>query len=104
VWTGVTRDTRPIRDFQQCGSLALIHGARWSDRHCIPFVRGPPLPVFQRLAGMRVVTRDRFLRPHGEGEGIRLGASWAELLAKDYCDPRYHISFGDFAAHTPGSL
>ena len=42
-------------------------GARWSDRHCIPFVRGPPLPVFQRLAGMRVVTRDRFLRPHGQG-------------------------------------
>jgi hypothetical protein len=33
-----------------------------------------------------------------------VGASWAELLAKDYCDPRYHISFGDFAAHTPGSL
>jgi len=42
--------------------------------------------------------------PHGQGEGIRLGASCAELLAKDYCDPRYHISFGDFAAHTPGSL
>jgi uncharacterized membrane protein len=45
-----------------------------------------------------------FYAPMARGEGIRLGASWAELLAKDYCDPRYHISFGDFAAHTPGSL
>ena len=27
------------------------------------------------------------------GEGIWLGAGWTELLAKDYCDPRYHISF-----------
>jgi hypothetical protein len=26
------------------------------------------------------------------GEGIRLGLPWTELLAKDYCDPRYHIS------------
>jgi len=24
---------------------------------------------------------------------IVLGAGWAQLLAKDYCDPRYHISF-----------
>src|SRR5262249_13793624 len=23
----------------------------------------------------------------------QLGAGWAQLLAKDYCDPRYHISF-----------
>jgi uncharacterized membrane protein len=22
-----------------------------------------------------------------------LGSGWAELLAKDYCDPRYHINF-----------
>ena len=34
-----------------------------------------------------------FCAPMIRGEGIRLGASWAELLAKDYCDPRYHISF-----------
>ena len=27
------------------------------------------------------------------GEGIGLGLGWTELLAKDYCDPRYHISF-----------
>jgi hypothetical protein len=34
-----------------------------------------------------------FYAPMIRGEGIRLGAGWAELLAKDYCDPRYHISF-----------
>ena len=27
------------------------------------------------------------------GEGIRLGVGWTELLAKDYCAPRYHINF-----------
>ena len=34
-----------------------------------------------------------FYAPMIRGEGIRLGGDWAELLAKDYCDPRYHISF-----------
>jgi uncharacterized membrane protein len=34
-----------------------------------------------------------FYAPMIRGEGVRLGADWAELLAKDYCDPRYHISF-----------
>jgi uncharacterized membrane protein len=34
-----------------------------------------------------------FYAPMIRGEGIRLGAGWTELLAKDYCDPRYHISF-----------
>ena len=34
-----------------------------------------------------------FYAPMIRGEGIRLGADWAKLLAKDYCDPRYHISF-----------
>jgi hypothetical protein len=52
----------------------------------------------------RGYSKTDFYAPMARGEGIRLGASWAELLAKDYCDPRYHISFGDFAAHTPGSL
>jgi len=33
-----------------------------SDRHCVPSVRGPPLPVFQRLASTCLFTRDRFLR------------------------------------------
>ena len=33
-----------------------------SDRHCVPSVRGPPLPVFQRLASTCSFTRDRFLR------------------------------------------
>ena len=27
------------------------------------------------------------------GEGVRRGLGWAELLAKDYRDPRYHISY-----------
>ena len=27
------------------------------------------------------------------GEGVRRDPSWTELLAKDYVDPRYHISF-----------
>jgi uncharacterized membrane protein len=34
-----------------------------------------------------------FYAPIIRGEGIRLGSGWAELLANDYCDPRYHISF-----------
>src|ERR1700737_2677075 len=33
-----------------------------------------------------------FYAPMIRGKGIELGAGWAELLAKDYCDPRYHIS------------
>jgi uncharacterized membrane protein len=27
------------------------------------------------------------------GEGVRRDLGWAELLAKDYRDPRYHISY-----------
>jgi uncharacterized membrane protein len=34
-----------------------------------------------------------FYAPMLRGEGVRLGADWTELLAKDYCDPRYHISY-----------
>jgi uncharacterized membrane protein len=34
-----------------------------------------------------------FYAPMIRGEGVRLHSDWAELLAKDYCDPRYHISF-----------
>ena len=34
-----------------------------------------------------------FYAPMIRGEGVQLGSGWAELLAKDYCDPRYHISF-----------
>jgi uncharacterized membrane protein len=34
-----------------------------------------------------------FYAPMIRGECIQLGAGWAELLAKDYCDPRYHIGF-----------
>jgi uncharacterized membrane protein len=34
-----------------------------------------------------------FYAPMIRGEGVLLGSGWAELLAKDYCDPRYHISF-----------
>src|SRR6266446_2525400 len=34
-----------------------------------------------------------FFAPMIRGEGIRLGAGWTELLAKDYCEPRYHVSF-----------
>src|SRR6202043_895556 len=33
-----------------------------------------------------------FYAPMIRGKGMELGAGWAELLAKDYCDPRYHIS------------
>jgi uncharacterized membrane protein len=34
-----------------------------------------------------------FYAPMIRGEGIRLNAGWGELLAKDYCHPRYHINF-----------
>src|SRR6516164_7940659 len=34
-----------------------------------------------------------FYAPMIRGEGIRLVSGWTELLAKDYCDPRYHICF-----------
>lgn len=34
-----------------------------------------------------------FYAPMIRGEGIRLGLGWTELLAKDYCAPRYHINF-----------
>lgn len=34
-----------------------------------------------------------FYAPMIRGEGIRLGLDWTELLAKDYCAPRYHINF-----------
>lgn len=34
-----------------------------------------------------------FYAPMIRGEGVRLDSGWTELLAKDYRDPRYHISF-----------
>ena len=34
-----------------------------------------------------------FYAPMIRGEGVRLDKGWTELLAKDYVDPRYHISF-----------
>ena len=34
-----------------------------------------------------------FYAPMISGEGVRRGVGWAELLAKDYRDPRYHISY-----------
>ena len=34
-----------------------------------------------------------FYAPMIRGEGVRRDPSWTELLAKDYVDPRYHISF-----------
>jgi uncharacterized membrane protein len=45
-----------------------------------------------RRARARLLETD-FYAPMIRGEGIQLGAGWAELLAKDYCDPRYHIGF-----------
>ena len=32
-----------------------------------------------------------FYAPMIRGEGIRLESGWTELLANDYCEPRYHI-------------
>jgi uncharacterized membrane protein len=34
-----------------------------------------------------------FYAPMIRGEGIRLDSGWTELLAKDYREPRFHISF-----------
>lgn len=34
-----------------------------------------------------------FYAPMIRGEGVRRDPGWTELLAKDYVDPRYHISF-----------
>src|SRR5262249_13789576 len=34
-----------------------------------------------------------FYAPMIRGEGVRLVSGWTELLAKDYCDPQYHIGF-----------
>jgi uncharacterized membrane protein len=34
-----------------------------------------------------------FYAPMIRGEGICLDSGWTELLAKDYCEPRYHIDF-----------
>src|SRR6516164_5922427 len=34
-----------------------------------------------------------FFAPMIKGEGVRRDSRWTELLAKDYVDPRYHISF-----------
>jgi uncharacterized membrane protein len=34
-----------------------------------------------------------FYAPMISGEGVRFDTGWAELLAKDYRHPRYHISF-----------
>jgi uncharacterized membrane protein len=34
-----------------------------------------------------------FYAPMIRGEGVRLESGWTELLAKDYCEPGYHIGF-----------
>ena len=34
-----------------------------------------------------------FYAPMIRGEGIRVNSGWTDLLAKDYREPRYHISF-----------
>jgi uncharacterized membrane protein len=34
-----------------------------------------------------------FYAPMISGEGVRRGLSWSELLANDYREPRYHISY-----------
>jgi uncharacterized membrane protein len=34
-----------------------------------------------------------FYAPMLRGEGVRLDTGWTELLAKDYIEPHYHISF-----------
>ena len=34
-----------------------------------------------------------FYAPMIRGEGLLLGSGWTEMLAKDYREPRYHISF-----------
>lgn len=34
-----------------------------------------------------------FYAPMIRGEGVRLDSGWTELLAKDYRNPRYHISY-----------
>ena len=34
-----------------------------------------------------------FFAPMIKGDGVRRDSRWTELLAKDYVDPRYHISF-----------
>jgi Predicted integral membrane protein (DUF2270) len=64
-----------------------------------PFVRGPPLPVFQRLAGTRVVTRDRFLRPHGQGRrhSVRceLGRVAGEGLLRSALSPHIRLDLCD---------
>jgi hypothetical protein len=41
----------------------------------------PPLPVFQRLAARARLLETDFYAPMIRGEGVRLGADWAELLA-----------------------
>jgi uncharacterized membrane protein len=34
-----------------------------------------------------------FYAPIIRGEGVKFDTGWTELLAQDYCSPRYHISF-----------
>ena len=33
-----------------------------------------------------------FYAPMLRGEGVRAGSGWPQILAQDYCEPRYHIS------------
>ena len=60
---------------------------------CLPFIRGPPLPDISTSRRARAFARDRFLRAHDPGRRRGPDLSWTELLALDYVDPRYHISF-----------
>src|SRR5262249_43239301 len=69
------------------------HGARRSSGQRVPSVRSAPLSLFQRLAGRARLLETDFYAPMIRGEGVRRDPSWTELLAKDYLDPRYHISF-----------
>ena len=90
-WAVVTTGTALSAQY---GSIALAHGARRPHRQRVSSPPGsPPLPVFQRLAGTRTFAGDRLLRADDQRRRHSVGAGWAELLAKDYCDPRYHIGF-----------
>jgi uncharacterized membrane protein len=65
----------------QYGSIALAHGARRPHRQRVSSPGSPPLPVFQRLAARARLLETDFYAPMIRGEGVRLGADWAELLA-----------------------
>ncbi len=71
----------------------LAHGTGRSDRHCILLFEARRYRYFNVWRARARLLETDFYAPMIRGEGIQLGAGWAELLAKDYCDPRYHIGF-----------